>query len=162
MNNIVLIGFMGSGKSSVGRLLAKQSGRYFLDTDALIESMENRKIRDIFSEIGEDYFRRMEKSTFAWICESVKNAVISTGGGMPTTIGNMREGGKVVYLKIGFDALLERLKAEEFEKRPLFENLDFAKKLYESRLSIYEKVAQITVDASSEIDTIVQTIKKQI
>lgn len=62
MNNIVLIGFMGSGKSSVGRALAKERGLYFVDTDALIESFEGCKIRDIFERNGEAYFRECEKS----------------------------------------------------------------------------------------------------
>ena len=67
MNNITLIGFMGSGKSSVGRALAREKGMFFVDTDALIESFEGVKIRDIFALKGEAYFRELEKKCFDWL-----------------------------------------------------------------------------------------------
>jgi shikimate kinase len=146
-SNIVLIGFMGSGKSTVGRILSKTSGRFFLDTDALIEAREGRCIRDIFANDGEAYFRELERELFAWLQVNVSNAVISTGGGMPTAVSEMRNLGKCVFLQIGFNALLERLKADEFDKRPLFENIEFAAKIYEAREPIYERQADITIDA---------------
>ena len=153
---------MGSGKSSIGKIVAKKTDRFFLDTDSLIETVESKKIRDIFAQNGESYFREIEKNTFDWICESVKNAVISTGGGMPTTVDSMSRGGNVVYLKIDFDTLLDRLRAEEFDKRPLFNDIDFARKLYESRLPIYESAAQITIDATQSMTEIVKSIMENL
>jgi shikimate kinase len=146
-SNIVLIGFMGSGKSTVGRILSKTSGRFFLDTDALIEAREGRGIRDIFANDGEAYFRELERELFAWLQVNVSNAIISTGGGMPTAVNEMRSLGKCIFLQIGFNALLERLKADEFDKRPLFENVEFAEKIYKTREPIYGKQADFTVDA---------------
>jgi shikimate kinase len=156
VNNIVLIGFMGSGKSSVGRALAKAKGMYFVDTDALIESFEGRKIRDIFAADGELYFRELEKKCFEWLSSNVSNAVISTGGGMPTIIDSFVGLGKSVYLKVDFDSLLERLKAEEFDKRPLFQDVEFARKIFESREPIYTKKADLIIDANRSFDEVLK------
>ena len=154
--NIVLIGFMGSGKSSVGRALAKQKGMYFIDTDSLIESFEGQKIRDIFANHGESYFRELEKKTFNWLSSCVDNAVISTGGGMPTVIDSFSSLGKTIYLKVGFDTLLDRLKAEEFDKRPLFQDINFAKKIFEAREPMYLQKADVIIDANSDFETVLK------
>lgn len=154
--NIVLIGFMGSGKSSIGRVLAKQKGMYFIDTDSLIESFEGQKIRDIFANHGEGYFRELEKKTFNWLSSCVDNAVISTGGGMPTVIDSFSSLGKTIYLKVGFDTLLDRLKAEEFDKRPLFQDIDFAKKIFDSREPVYMQKADVIIDANSDFETVLK------
>ncbi|MDR2639669.1 MAG: shikimate kinase, partial [Helicobacteraceae bacterium] len=99
MNNLVLIGFMGSGKSSVGRALAQKTARFFLDTDALIESATNRRISDIFALEGETAFRERERELAAWLESSVNNAVISAGGGMIVSCANLKRAGEIVYLK---------------------------------------------------------------
>ena len=156
--NIVLIGFMGSGKSSVGRVLAKQKGMYFIDTDSLIESSEGRKIRDVFAENGEGYFRELEKKTFGWLSTCVDNAVVSTGGGMPTVIDSFEKLGKTVYLKVDFETLLDRLKAEEFDKRPLFQDIEFAKKIFEAREPIYVDRADMTIDANNDFESEVKEV----
>jgi len=154
MNNIVLIGFMGSGKSSVGRALAKERGLYFVDTDALIESFEGCKIRDIFERNGEAYFRECEKKCFEWLSGNISNAVISTGGGMPTIIDDFSSLGKTIYLKVDFETLLERLKAEEFDKRPLFQDIEFARKIFEAREPIYFAKADFTIDANGSFEDV--------
>ncbi len=146
-SNIVLIGFMGSGKSTVGRVLSKSSGKYFLDTDAMIEAKESMKIRDIFEKYGEESFRKHETELAKWLAMNVNNAVISTGGGMPSVVDSFENIGKTVYLKIEFDDLLNRLKADEFEKRPLFQNIDFARKIFETREPMYQRCASLQVDA---------------
>ncbi len=81
MKNIILIGFMGVGKGSVAREVIKISEYLSLDTDDLIESMENRTIKKIFEEEGEAYFRALEKKVAMWLQASVTNTLISTGGG---------------------------------------------------------------------------------
>ena len=156
--NIVLIGFMGSGKSSIGRVLAKQKGMYFIDTDSLIESFEGQKIRDIFANHGEGYFRELEKKTFNWLSSCVDNAVVSTGGGMPTVINDFSSLGKTIYLKVDFETLLERLKAEEFDKRPLFADVEFAKKIFEIREPIYTQKADLIVDANMEFESVLKEV----
>lgn len=161
MNNIVLIGFMGSGKSSLGRALAKAKDMYFVDTDALIESFEGRKIRDIFSFYGENHFRSLEQHCFEWLKNSVSNTIISTGGGMPTIVDSFGEIGKSVYLKVDFETLLERLKAEEFDKRPLFQDIEFARKIFESREPIYASKADYIVDANKSFGEVLKEILKR-
>lgn len=161
MNNIVLIGFMGSGKSSIGRALAKQKNMYFIDTDALIESFEGQKIRDMFEQKGEAYFRECEKNCFAWLSANVSNAVISTGGGMPTVIDDFSKLGKTIYLKVDFEILLERLKAEEFDKRPLFADVEFARKIFDTREPLYTQKADLIVDANAKFEEVLKEVSSK-
>jgi len=149
---------MGSGKSSVGRLLSKKSGRYFLDADALIESAEAKAISAIFKNYGEEYFRELEKESARWMAECVKGSIISTGGGMPLVVERLHDIGKVVYLKLPFEEIVKRISPEERAKRPLFQNIKKAKNLFKLREKIYEEQAQITVNADRPIETIVDEI----
>jgi len=156
--NIVLIGFMGSGKSSAGRLLSKKSGRYFLDADALIESVQGRAISSIFENYGEEYFRELEIESARWMAECVKGSIISTGGGMPLVVERLHDIGKVVYLKLPFEKILDRISAEERTKRPLFQDIEKAKNLFKLREEIYEEQAQITVNADRPLEAVVDEI----
>ena len=144
--NIILTGFMGSGKSTVGRVLAKELNSYFLDTDILIETFEGLKIKEIFEKYGEDVFRKMEKKCFEWIKKDVKNTVISVGGGFPVFIPEIKDAGVVIYLKIPFEEILKRMNKEEIKKRPLFQDIYKAKELYEKRDKIYSKLADYIVE----------------
>ncbi len=152
--NVVLIGFMGVGKGTIAREIVKQSDIFAIDTDDLIESMENRKIKKIFKEEGEEYFRRLEAKTAKWLEKNVKNTLISTGGGF-YKVDNLNKIGKVVYLKSSFKAILDRIKSHpnaqnKLKKRPLLKDLDKAKKLYESRIKDYEKKADIIIDVENK------------
>ena len=153
-SNIILIGFMGVGKGTVARALVKKSGMFAIDTDDLIESMENRKIKKIFEEEGEPYFRALEKKTALWLENSVKNTIISTGGGFYKQ-ENIKKIGKVVYLKSSFQGILDRINnspnaESKLKKRPLLKNMEEALKLYDSRVKEYEKVAKIIVDVENK------------
>ncbi len=156
--NIVLVGFMGSGKSTVGRAVAKKSGRYFLDADALIESLQGRAISAIFEDSGEEYFRNLERESAEWMAECVKGTVISTGGGMPMVTKRIREIGKVVYLKLSFDEIAGRIPPDERVKRPLFKDMQKAREIYKRREKIYERVADFTVDASKPPEAVADEI----
>jgi len=149
---------MGSGKSTVGRLLAKMSGRYFLDADVLIESAQGRAIASIFDDEGEAYFRELERESACWMAECVRGSIISTGGGMPLVVERLHDIGTVVYLKLPFEKILERISPEERAKRPLFHDLTEAKRLFEAREKIYEAQAQITVDAGRPVEEIAEEI----
>jgi len=141
---------MGSGKSTIGRILAKKlEHSYFLDTDALIEHFENREISDIFANEGEEYFRDAERRVFNWIKNDVKNAIISTGGGLPMFVPEIKEAGIVIYLKVKFDDIVKRLDEEEIKKRPLFSDLEKAKKLFEKRDEVYMKLADYVIENSN-------------
>ena len=166
-NNIILIGFMGVGKGTVARALVKKSNMFAIDTDDLIESMENRKIKKIFEVEGEPYFRALEKKTALWLENSVNNTIISTGGGFYKQ-ENINKIGKVVYLKSSFQGILDRINAApnaeiKLKKRPLLLNMEEALKLYNLRAKEYEKVAKIIVDVENkDIKDIVKEILGQI
>ena len=166
-NNIILIGFMGVGKGTVARALVKKSNMFAIDTDDLIESMENRKIKKIFEIEGEPYFRALEKKTALWLQKSVNNTIISTGGGFYKQ-ENINKIGKVVYLKSSFQGILDRINnapnaANKLKKRPLLQNMEEAIKLYDLRASEYEKVAHIVVDVEKkDLKDIVKEILGQI
>jgi shikimate kinase len=146
---------MGSGKSTIGRLLAKKiEHSYFLDTDSLIEHFESREISEIFRENGEKYFRECERRVFDWIKVNVKNSIISTGGGLPMYIPEIKEAGFVVYLKVDFENIVSRLSDEEISKRPLFQDLNKAKELFIKRDSIYSKLADLVIENRDIQDTI--------
>ena len=146
LNNIILTGFMGSGKSTIGRILAKEIDSYFLDTDILIETFENMGISEIFEKLGENEFRKMEKRCFEWIKKDVKNTVISVGGGLPVFIPEIKEAGKVIYLKVDFEEILKRMNQEEIKKRPLFKDKTKAKELFNKRDEVYSKLADYIIE----------------
>ena len=166
-NNIILIGFMGVGKGTIARGLVKKSSMFAIDTDDLIESMENRKIKKIFEIEGEPYFRNLEKKTALWLEENVSNTIISTGGGFYKQ-ENINSIGKIVYLKSSFQGILDRINAcanaeKKLKKRPLLQNLEEATKLYNSRISDYERVSDIVIDVEKkDLKNIVEEILGQI
>jgi len=154
MKNIILIGFMGVGKGTVARALAKKSNLFAVDTDDLIESLENRKIKDIFAKEGEEHFRKLEKKCALWLQKNVKNSIISTGGGFYKQ-KNIKKIGKIVYLKSSFEAILQRLQnhpnaVKKLSKRPLFKDLKKAKELYKQRVKEYEKLSDLTITVENK------------
>lgn len=165
--NIILIGFMGVGKGTVSRAIVAKSGMYAIDTDDLIESMENRKIKKIFEEEGEPYFRNLEKKTALWLEYNVKGTLISTGGGFYKQ-ENLNKIGKVVYLKSSFHGILDRINsapnaAKKLKKRPLLKDMKKARKLFDERAPLYEGVADIVVDVEKkDLNLIVEEILGQI
>lgn len=150
--NIVLIGFMGSGKSAVGHLLAEELKMNFLDTDELIENTEGRKISEIFKADGEDYFRDLETEVIKTL-QDYDNFVLSTGGGMvlrEENVSLLKSMGPVILLWAGPEVIYERVKSEIH--RPLLqvpEPLEEIKKRLEQREPFYRKAADFTVDTSA-------------
>ncbi|HXC06502.1 MAG TPA: shikimate kinase [Bacteroidia bacterium] len=117
---IFLIGYMGSGKSTLGKKLANQLGYAFIDQDKLIEDTLGKSIHEIFEEEGESYFRETEHSMLISLLEK-DNVVISTGGGTPFHHNNMElmnQHGLTIYLKMSADTLLSRLRQSK-DTRPL-------------------------------------------
>lgn len=149
--NIVLCGFMGCGKSTIGNLLSKKTGMSFIDLDAYIEKKENKTISKIFADSGEEYFRALEREASKEL--STKNGlVIATGGGTLTyqiNVDVLKTNGKIVLLDLPIEIIAERLKNDT--TRPLLDRPDKDKvmrELYENRLPLYRKAADISVDAS--------------
>ena len=154
MRNVILIGFMGVGKGSVAREVIKHSEYMAIDTDDLIESMENRKIKEVFADDGEAYFRRLEKDMSLWLQASVKNTLISTGGGF-YKVKNLKKIGTVVLLDSPFDEIIKRIKkhpnaARKLKKRPLLSDLKKAKELYNQRRPEYLELADIVIDVTKK------------
>lgn len=167
MKNIVLIGFMGVGKGSVAREIVKQSSMIAIDTDDIIESMENRTIKKIFAQEGEPYFRNLEKEVANWLEKNVKGTLVSTGGGF-FKVPNLSKIGTVVHLNAPFDTIYSRILAhpnaeKKLKKRPLFKDIEKARALYEERAPLYEKVADIVIDVSDkDIPEIAKEILKKV
>ena len=119
MNAIFLTGFMGTGKSAIGRLLAERLGRPFVDTDAEVERETGATIAAIFRDRGEADFRRLESTVLARAA-AIDGAIVATGGGAPTIAENrrcMRETGTIVRLAAAAETVLERVGGGE--DRPL-------------------------------------------
>lgn len=122
--NIVLIGFMGSGKTSVGRKLAEKLQYEYVDMDPLIEQKVGMTVGEIFRKKGEKKFRKLEKEILEKLVQQ-KNIVVSTGGGVPCQPGNMKLINKnciSIYLQMDAIALFERLKPRQ-ARRPLIRDL---------------------------------------
>ncbi|AKL97402.1 shikimate kinase [Endomicrobium proavitum] len=140
--NIVLTGFMGSGKSAVGAELAKKLGFEFVDTDETVEKASGVKISEIFALYGEETFRNMEFEAVAAAAEK-DNAVIATGGGAvlnAQNIINLKRNGIIIYLKASPEIIYARIKNETH--RPLLklaDPLSEIKKLLSARKDAYEK-----------------------
>lgn len=148
--NIILIGFMGVGKGTIARAIVAQSDYFAIDTDDLIESLENTKIKKIFAKKGEPYFRDLEKKCALWCEKNLQGTIISTGGGFYRQ-ENIHKIGTVIYLKASFESIIKRLEntpnsKAKFKKRPLLQDLDKAKNIYNQRVKEYESVADIVID----------------
>ncbi len=166
---IYIIGYMGSGKSSVGKLLAQKLHLDFIDFDSYIEKEEGKTVAEIFDADGEDKFREMEHKYLKKLL-SKDHVVISLGGGTPCFHNNIElinKSGTSVYLKMGVETLVKRL-FKAMKKRPLIRGLNETELKYfieanlEKRRAIYEK-AHFSINASPlSADEVAEEIKKKI
>lgn len=158
--HIALVGFMGAGKSTVGRLLAVRTGLPFVDTDRLIEEYAGRAIPEIFAQEGEDAFRGYESDALRQVLARSRS-VIATGGGILLREENRKllaAGAVTVWLRIEFAELRNRLLGST--DRPLLEDdpdLQRAETLYNSRIHLYRQ-ADIWVDAAKPPQQVVDAI----
>ncbi len=148
--SIALIGFMGTGKTAVGKMLAAKLGKAFIELDAEIEKEAGKVIPDIFREDGEAHFRELEIEVVKRYAGE-KNAVIACGGGIvlnDINIFRLKQECVIVCLSASFPDILERTTGD---RRPLLNVEDKEKRikqLLEDRLPLYEKAAEITIDTS--------------
>ena len=152
--NIILIGLMGCGKSTIGRMLAKMLGYPFIDTDNKIEVQQKMTISNIFENKGEAHFRNLEVEIVnSLINDDVENHIISTGGGLPIseqTRKSLPRLGYVVWLHASVETLYER--TVKSNTRPLLEKGDsyqILKDLYQERKGFYEECAHLTINTES-------------
>lgn len=163
--NIILIGFMGVGKGTIARALVKSSDYFSVDTDDLIESMENTKIKKIFEQKGEPYFRELEKKCANWCQHNLEATIISTGGGFYKQ-KNIKDIGRIIYLESTFNKIIDSLRnapnsKKKFKKRPLLNDLNEAEKIYIQRVEEYKNVADIIINIEDcDEQTVVNNILK--
>lgn len=152
MNNIILTGFMGCGKTTAGKIIAEKLNMRFIDTDAEIVKNAGMSISEIFNKFGEAHFRRLETETLKSVLTS-ENAVVSTGGGILTTAENaeiIKQHGICVFIDVSFDSICMRLKNDT--SRPLFSDRENAKKLFNSRYPVYTSCADLIVKSDNSAE----------
>ena len=168
---VVLVGYMGSGKSSVGKLLALQLGIPFYDLDAVIEDIEQLSISNLFEKKGELYFRKSENKILQQILHKDESFVLSLGGGTPCYYNNhellLQDGIVSFYLKATSAKLVERLQVEKVS-RPLVaslnkdELLDFVNKHLFDRSFYYHHVHHVVAIDEKSVDQLVDEIKMKL
>lgn len=160
--NIILCGFMGSGKTVTGKALAQKLGKEFIDLDVFIEQNQNMSVKDIFAKFGETHFRNLEREAAAALGKS-ENKVIACGGGTvlnPENVSALKVNGEIFYLSVEPQTVKIRLNNDT--NRPLLtgdkENAIDA--LLKNRRPIYESAADRIVDSNGSIDYAVEQILK--
>ncbi|MDO5089064.1 MAG: shikimate kinase [Leptotrichiaceae bacterium] len=163
MKNIVLIGMPASGKSTIGKMLAKKIKYEHYDVDRYLEMKENKRISTIFSEEGEKYFRDLETKYIKELSQK-NGVVISTGGGAVKKNKNMEEmkkNGVIIFLS----RKVEDIAKENHKYRPLLQNTENIRKLYEERIELYNMYADITVENNNTLrkitDRIAEILKRE-
>lgn len=155
--NVVLIGMPGSGKSTIGRAVAKELNREFVDTDEEIEKATKTDIPTLFRKKGEEYFRKLESEVIRDVCKGTRK-VIATGGGAVKDIKNrypMRSNGKIFYI----DRALELLASDG---RPLSKSKADIERLYEERKDKYEAFADVKIRNCKDIETAVKGVVEKL
>ena len=169
MQNIFLIGYMGAGKTTIGKQIAKCLGWPFVDMDLFIENRYHKTVPDIFAEKGEEFFRKIEHLILQEVAQ-FENTVISTGGGTPCFLDNMdlmNRTGITVYLKLPVSELMRRLSANKHE-RPLIKDKNteelkqFIIDSLEKREMWYSRAGIVFNSSDESIHTIVAYLIKQI
>lgn len=144
---VFLVGFMGAGKTSVARKLARMAGVASVDMDTYIERCEHKRVKEIFAEVGEEGFRAIETQTLYELGMKKDPMVVSCGGGVvlrPENRKALSELGLVVYLSVTAAEAASRI--SDVSSRPLFGDLQNAQRVIDERLPLYEEVADVTID----------------
>lgn len=153
-DNIILIGFMGAGKTSAGTCYGRKQGRPLLDTDHLIEEKAGMEIGRIFAAQGEEAFRAIETEVLKSLLAGTEGTVISVGGGLPLRTENqeiLKQLGTIIFLRVSRDTVLERLAGDT--TRPLLQGEDKARKIADllaCRNPVYEQAAHVIIDADGK------------
>lgn len=165
VKSIILVGFMGVGKTTVGTELANTLGIRFVDMDTIIQNQQNMSISDIFNYFGEQYFRNLESNLCLELCSSKKNLVVSTGGGIIENIENiklLKNIGKIVYLRATKLEIYKKLDGDT--TRPILNVDNKCEKIEQlllKRCPIYENCADFIVDVKDKSPfSLAQEIKK--
>jgi len=150
MKNIILIGMPGAGKSTMGVILAKTRGMKFIDTDIMIQETTGRLLQEIIDTDGPGAFKTLEEKTILSL--HCHKTVIATGGSVvfsERAMEHLKSGGIVVYLQISFDEMAKRLHNSTARGIVLIAGQDL-RDMYDQRIPLYEKYADITIDCSKD------------
>ena len=156
MKNVILIGMPASGKSTIGYLLSKKIRYNFFDMDKYLEKKENCTITDIFEKKGENHFRELETKYLEELSNK-NNTVISTGGGAVKNKKNidfLKRNGIIIFLNRTINDIVK----ENHQNRPLLQNIDNIQKLYDERIDLYKKYADIIVENNDDINVVIGRI----
>ena len=161
MKSIFLCGFMGCGKTTIGKILAKRTGREFIDMDKFIEEKENMTVSQIFETHGEDYFRDVEHQVCKELSEK-QDLIVATGGGALTFQRNVdviRKSATVLLISVPVEVISKRLKNDT--TRPLLQRPDkeeAMRELYNKRLPIYTDAATVIVNGTGHPNAVAKLI----
>lgn len=160
MNDIVLIGMPGCGKSTCGVILAKVFCMDFKDTDLIIQKSEGESLQNIINTKGNDYFSSLEESV---ICQTTfKNSIIATGGSVVYSgkaMKHLSKGSKIVYLKISYETMLDRI-GNIKTRGIVLRNGETLEMMFKNRESLYEKYADYIIDCNNiDIEETVHKVK---
>ena len=147
---------MGSGKTTVGKVLARKLFKTFADVDTIIEAEQNSSVSEIFKTKGEEYFRTLEQKCIDTLTQR-KGQIIATGGGLPI-YSTIPDKSLIINIDADFDIIMKRLTKKERDKRPLLENESKAEALYDQRIDTYRDVAHFSVDANQSVPTFIHVI----
>ncbi len=154
--NIILIGFRGTGKTTIGKMLAQRLGKEFVDADEYLEQKEGKTVKDIFAEGGEKLFREIETEVIAELCLS-DNRVVATGGGVilrEENVKTLKKSGIIILLEADTDTIYKRIHrdARTEQRRPsltnrgAYEEIEY---LLEYRRPLYDKTADFVINTTS-------------
>lgn len=151
-SNIVIIGFMGTGKTMVAKRTAEILNMNFIDTDSLLEKYEEMTVAEIFAKLGEKYFRQRENDIAKEVANK-KNMVIATGGGIvlnPDNMKSLSSTGIIIWLKAPIELIYKRIGSDE--NRPLAYERDFfeLEEMYRKRYPLYEQYSDFYIDVSGK------------
>lgn len=158
MKNVILVGMPSCGKSTIGVVLAKTMNKGFVDTDLLIQQKEGKTLQDIINEHGNEYFHQVEENVL--LATEVRNFVVATGGSaiyFDRAMEHFKEHGKIVYIKVSLETILERLNNIKTRGVTLGKGQTI-EDLYKQRIPLYEKHADIVIEA--EHLTIEEVVEK--
>ena len=148
---VFFVGFMGAGKTSVARRLARTCGVSSVDMDTYLERREGKRVKEIFAEVGEEGFRAIETDVLDELSRKDECLLVSCGGGVVTREENrtiLRDAGFVVHLKVTVDEAAGRI--SDKSTRPLFQNLEAARARCAERAPLYAGVADVEIDTAGK------------
>ncbi len=153
--NIILIGFRGTGKTTIGKMIAQRLGKEFIDADEFLEQKQGKAIKDIFAEGGETLFREIEAQIIAELC-LLDDRVIATGGGAilrEENVRRLKKNGMIIFLDADVDTLYKRIRedAQTQQKRPSLTNLSAHEEieyLLAYRRPLYDRIADLVINTA--------------